>query len=98
VCRQSSSATRGTDRALSHLSTGLVRRIAQVDEGALFENAVHWNLQQKGTVQYYQRQSGVEIDFFLNKHHAYEVKLHPGKEDIYKLHISDQTIRWLLCG
>lgn len=65
--------------------TGLVRRFSQVDEGALFENAVYWNIQQKGTVQYYQRKNGVEIDFVLNQRQAYEVKLHPVKEDMNKL-------------
>lgn len=65
--------------------TGLVRRFSQVDEGALFENAVYWNLQHKGTVQYYQRKNGVEIDFILDQQQAYEVKLHPEKEDMNKL-------------
>lgn len=65
--------------------TGLVRQFAQVDEGALFENAVYWNLHQKGAVQYYQRKNGVEIDFVLNQRQAYEVKLHPVKEDMNKL-------------
>lgn len=65
--------------------TGLVRQFAQVDEGALFENAVYWNLRQKGAVQYYQRKNGVEIDFVLNQRQAYEVKLHPVKEDMNKL-------------
>lgn len=66
--------------------TGLVRQFAQVDEGALFENAVYWNLRhQKGAVQYYQRKNGVEIDFILNQRQAYEVKLHPVKEDMHKL-------------
>lgn len=65
--------------------TGLVRRFAQVDEGALFENAVYWNLCQKGNVQYYQRKNGVEIDFILNQQQAYEVKLHPEKEDMSRL-------------
>ncbi|KAF0108355.1 MAG: Uncharacterized protein FD146_929 [Anaerolineaceae bacterium] len=65
--------------------TGLVRRFAQVDEGALFENAVYWNLYQKGNIQYYQRKNGVEIDFVLDQQQAYEVKLHPEKEDMTRL-------------
>jgi len=64
---------------------GLVRQFSQVDEGALFENAVYWNLQQKGNVQYYQRKNGAEIDFIVNNKHAFEVKSHPGKEDLQKL-------------
>ncbi|MFZ5920982.1 MAG: ATP-binding protein [Chloroflexota bacterium] len=66
--------------------TGLVRHFAQVDEGALFENAVYWNLQHKGaTVQYYQRKNGLEIDFILDRQRAYEVKTHPEKEDVNKI-------------
>ena len=72
--------------------SGLVRRFSQVDEGALFENTVFWNLQQKGNVQYYQRKNGVEIDFILNQRHAYEVKLHPEKEDLTRLHVLGQDI------
>ncbi len=66
---------------------GIVRRFSQVDEGALFENAVYWNLQQKGTVQYYQRKNGAEIDFIVNNRQAYEVKIRPEKEDLQKLKI-----------
>lgn len=72
--------------------SGLVRRFAQVDEGVLFENAVYWNLHQKGNVQYYQRQSGVEIDFVLDKKKAYEVKLHPQRQDVRKLQALGQDI------
>lgn len=64
---------------------GLVRQFSQVDEGSLFENAVYWNLQQKGNINYYQRKNGAEIDFILDNKHAYEVKIHPEKEDIQKL-------------
>ena len=46
---------------------------------------MYWNLHQKGAVQYYQRKNGVEIDFVLNQRQAYEVKLHPVKEDMNKL-------------
>lgn len=63
---------------------GLVRQFSQVDEGALFENAVYWNLQKLGTVQYYQRKTGAEIDFVINQS-AYEVKIHPEREDLQKL-------------
>ncbi|MEW6094092.1 MAG: ATP-binding protein [Chloroflexota bacterium] len=72
--------------------TGLVRRFAQVDEGALFENAVYWNIQRKGTVQYYQRKTGVEIDFILDQKQAYEAKLHPEKEDMTRLHALSKDI------
>lgn len=66
---------------------GLVRQFSQVEEGSLFENAVFWNLQQRGNVKYYQRKNGAEIDFILDNKHAYEVKIHPEKEDLNKLKI-----------
>jgi len=73
--------------------TGLVRQFAQVDEGALFENAVYWNLRhQKGAVQYYQRKNGAEIDFILDQQQAYEVKLHPEKGDMNKLNALGKDI------
>lgn len=62
---------------------GLARQFAQVDEGALFENAVYANLHPKGRVQYYQRKNGLEIDFIL-ENQGYEVKLHPHKDDVRK--------------
>ena len=69
---------------------GLARLFSNVDEGLLFENAVYWNLQQKGRVKYYQRKNGGEIDFVLDDKHAYEVKIHPSREDAQKLkNISD---------
>lgn len=64
---------------------GLVRQFSQVDEGSLFENAVFWNLQQKGIIKYYQRKNRAEIDFILDEKYAYEVKIHPEKEDLQKL-------------
>ncbi len=64
---------------------GLVRQFSQVDEGALFENAVFWNLQRAEKVQYYQRKNGAEIDFVVNGDRAYEVKLHASREDFNKL-------------
>lgn len=63
---------------------GLVRQFSQVDEGSLFENAVFWNLHRHGTIQYYQRKNGAEIDFVVNNQNAYEVKIHPEKEDFQK--------------
>ena len=64
---------------------GLVRQFSQVDEGALFEYAVFWNLQRAEKVQYYQRKNGAEIDFVVNGDRAYEVKLHASREDFNKL-------------
>lgn len=65
--------------------TGLVNHFARVSEGALFENAVFNALREKGEINYYQRKSGVEIDFILNRKCAYEAKLKAYEQDLNKL-------------
>lgn len=54
--------------------SGLVNNIASTPFGSLFENTVYHQLRTEGAMNYYQRKSGVEIDFILNKQIAYEVK------------------------
>lgn len=65
--------------------SGLANHFAKLDEGRLFENNVFQNLRLKGELNYYQRKSGTEIDFILNKKKAYEVKLNPRESDMRKL-------------
>ncbi len=65
--------------------TGLVNHFARVSEGALFENAVFNALRGKGEINYYQRKSGVEIDFILSRKYAYEAKLKAYEQDLNKL-------------
>lgn len=65
--------------------TGLANYLVSLDFGLLFENSVFQNLRQKGELNYYQRKTGVEIDFVLNKKVAYEVKLTPHLSDIRKV-------------
>jgi predicted AAA+ superfamily ATPase len=55
------------------------------DLGRLFENNVFQDLKQKGNIHYYQKKSGVEIDFILDKKYAYEVKLTPQLSDVKRL-------------
>lgn len=66
--------------------TGLVNHFARVSEGALFENNIYTILRTKGEVNYYQKKSGVEIDFILDKKHAFEVKGIPDHQDMKRLH------------
>lgn len=63
----------------------LANQFAKLDDGRLFENSVFQNIRQKGEVNYYQRKSGVEVDFILNKKTAYEVKTSPTESDLRKL-------------
>jgi predicted AAA+ superfamily ATPase len=65
--------------------TGLTNHFGRPDRGSLFENSVFHSLRLKGELNYYQKKSGVEIDFILNKKEAYEVKLNPQKPDLKKL-------------
>ncbi len=65
--------------------SGLANQFSRVSEGALFENAVFNALRESGEVNYYQKKSGVEIDFIIGKKYAYEVKINAYEQDIKKL-------------
>ena len=65
--------------------SGLVNQFAKVDDGALFENTVFSALRSRGEVNYYQKKSGVEIDFILDKKRAIEVKSKPYEQDMKRL-------------
>lgn len=64
---------------------GLLRYLGTVEEGKIFENAVFQNLRLQGQLHYYQKKTGVEIDFLLNGKQAYEVKTLPQKTDWHRL-------------
>lgn len=65
--------------------SGFANHLTKLDKGSLFENSIFQNLRLKGELNYYQRKSGTEIDFILEKKKAYEVKLNPQESDIRKL-------------
>jgi predicted AAA+ superfamily ATPase len=65
--------------------TGLANRLAKLDEGRIFENSVFQNLRVKGEIHYYERKNGAEIDFLLNKEHAFEAKMTPQQRDVNQL-------------
>lgn len=73
--------------------SGLASRFAQISKGALFENSVFLALRDKGEVNYYQKKSGVEIDFILDKKRAYEVKISPDKRDLNKLRLLAKELK-----
>jgi len=83
--------TRNVDREISGsrkvylCDNGLLNQFAKVSEGALFENSVFLNLRKYGKINYYQKRSGAEIDFILNKSIALEVKLRGIDLDLKKL-------------
>ena len=61
--------------------SGMVKHLGQNEFGKVFENAVYNQLRIHGDINYYQRKSGVEIDFVLDKSKAYEVKSRPFEKD-----------------
>lgn len=67
--------------------TGLANHLGRLDTGSLFENCVFQNLRLKGSLNYYQKKTGAEIDFVLDQNQAYEVKLAPQPPDLRKLRV-----------
>lgn len=65
--------------------TGLVNHFARLDMGPLFENSVFQSLLPRGEVRYYQRKSGIEIDFIVGKRSAFEAKMSPDHSDVKRL-------------
>lgn len=65
--------------------SGIANMLARIDKGYLFENNVYQNLKLRGTVNYYQRKKGPELDFILNKLIAFEAKLDPDDHDLTNL-------------
>jgi len=72
--------------------TGIVNHFTKASKGASFENAVFSALRPAGELNYYQRKSGVEIDFILNKTMAYEVKSSPYTKDLNRLKALSEEI------
>ena len=65
--------------------TGIANHFGRLDPGQIFENGIFQNLRNRGAVNYYQRKSGVEIDFILNREEAFEVKITPREPALRKL-------------
>ncbi len=65
---------------------GFIRHFGKVNEGSLLENGVFLDLRKYGTVRYYQKRSGQEIDFILpEKGVGIEVKKKGVDRDYHKL-------------
>jgi len=83
--------SRGLDTELRKLpkvyfcDSGLAGRLARLDEGHLFENSVFQSLRAEGEINYYQRKNGAEIDFIVDKSHAYDVKTTAAEADVRAL-------------
>ncbi len=65
--------------------TGLLNYLGRIPEGAILENAVFLNLKKYGTLNYYEKYKGPEIDFILNKKVAFEIKTKGNSSDLKRL-------------
>jgi predicted AAA+ superfamily ATPase len=61
-------------RKIYFTDNGIASASAELSSGAKFENAVFNQLRNFGEISYYQRKTGNEIDFVLDKNIAFEVK------------------------
>ncbi len=80
--------TKNKDKEISGQSklyladTGILQILAQVSSGQVFENSIALQLKSKGSISYYQRKTGQEIDFILNQTIGIEVKETPDERDL----------------
>lgn len=80
--------SRNTDREVSgarkvyFCDTGILNILGQISSGAIFENAVFRSLRNYGKINYYQRRTGAEIDFILNKKIGFEAKNQASSFDV----------------
>lgn len=65
--------------------SGLLNHLVKYPEGVILENAVYTNLRKYGSVNYYQKYKGPEIDFIINGKIAIELKAVGNTGDIKKL-------------
>ena len=72
--------------------SGLANNLQNISFGSVFENAIYHQLRFKGELMYYQRKSGVEIDFILNRQTAWEVKTKANSNDVKKLNRLVKTV------
>jgi hypothetical protein len=86
---QAAPFTKNIDKEISRQTklyfsdTGILNILAggQLSSGQVFENAIAAQLKSQGTIQYYQKKTGLEIDFIFNEDIALEVKETPVLQD-----------------
>lgn len=83
--------TKGIDKEITKQSKiyfsdlGILQACGQHSSGAIFENQIANQLYLKGELNYYEKSSGTEIDFILDKKTAIEVKETPTESDFNTL-------------
>jgi len=73
--------------------TGLLNFLAKIPDGILFENSVFLNLHKCGSLNYFARYKGPEIDFILNKKIAFETKTKANITDLNRLERVSKSLR-----
>ncbi|MDO8529422.1 MAG: ATP-binding protein [bacterium] len=91
--------SRNSDREVSGArkvylcDTGILYLLGGASDGSIFENAAFLNLKKYGKINYYQKRSGTEIDFILNKETGFEVKNKGNNSDLKKLNRISQSLK-----
>lgn len=73
--------------------TGLAAILAEISGGQKLENVVFSHLTRRFNLNYYQKKSGAEIDFIVNKKLCFEVKTFATKSDYKKTSKICQSLR-----
>lgn len=76
---------------------GLATVLGNTNTGALLENSIAIQLRRHGSIRYYAKKTGQEIDFILNETTAIEVKETPYVYDVSKLKQRASTIGIVDC-
>jgi len=63
----------------------LAREMASLTRGQRFENCLFHLLRPQGSLSFYRKKSGVEIDFILDNQRAFEAKVQARKQDVKRL-------------
>jgi len=106
---QASPFTKNIDKEISQQTklyftdTGILNVLAgeQLSSGQVFENVIAAQLKCQGTIQYYQKKTGQEIDFIYNGNMAIEVKETPSPADLQTIMQRAQAIdinKYLVVG
>lgn len=79
-------------KKLYFCDNGFLDILSDAGSGAKFENAVYTQLRHHGSVRYYAKKNGGEIDFILDGKEAFEVKETPMQQDDKKTRTLSRVI------
>lgn len=72
--------------------SGILNQLARMTGGQLFENTIATQLTKLGTVNFFQKRGGHEIDFILDDKQAVEVKETPTSQHLSTLQYRAKTL------